>query len=787
MKKVYALILCLLFFAIFNEEKASANVSDTIHVTHYNLSIDTINFSAHTLRGSSLLNIQSKVNGVNNITLNLLKMIIDSIKSKGQKLNYTYIANTDIHISPASLLNVGDTMSLRVFYHGSPQQDASWGGFIFSGTYAFNMGVGFDSDPHSFGKVWYPCVDEFTDHSSYEFHITTSATNKAFCNGTLQSVTNNPNGTKTWHWNLNQNIPAYLASIAVAPFYTMKKTYNGIPVEWAIMPTDSAKTKNTFVNIGSALSTFTNAYGPYRWDKAGYVAIPFNYGAMEHATSIHIGKAFIDGTLSYETLWAHELSHHWWGDLVTCETEGDMWLNEGFASFNESLFLENLYGQTSYKNNIRSMNRYVLQFSHIDDGGYLALVNVPHLYTYGTTVYQKGAMVAHTLRNYMGDSKFFQGCKDYMNNRAFGNANSDDFRNELATSSGSNLNDFFTDWVKNPGFPQFSIDSTQTVNLGNQYLVKVFTKQKQKGNTHTYNMLVECNLTNGVKDTTVTLNINSTTNVFSIQTSFLPSWISLDRNEKICDAISDYEKTIVSAGTNLFPETNASLNVLNTGTANSIVRIEHNWVAPDDFIGQNPGIKLSDYHYYKIEGIFSAGFKSKATFNYDGTYTSTGYIDNTLFPIGGKEDSLVILYRKGAGYNWEKVKGYTLNKGVSSTDKKGTFTIDTLKIGEYVFGYYDFTLSTNKESQLIAEKYYQLHISPNPIKEVCKIQFSIPSNTKGSIRISDTLGREVFQSNVYSHQDFINWDTWQKKPGIYIVSLFVNDSIVKSEKILLEK
>ena len=788
MKKRYYLLLFTTYLSfLIGTQNVSAGVSDTIHVSHYNITIDTINFSAHTLRGSTLLSIQSKLNQVHNITLNLLQLQIDSIKSRNQKLNFTYVASTDIHISAPAALNTGDTLSLRVFYHGSPKQDASWGGFIFSGSYAFNMGVGFAADPHSFGKVWFPCVDEFTDRSTYEFFINTSASNKAFCNGTLQSVVSNPNGTKTWHWELKQPIPAYLASIAVAPFYTLKKTYNGIPVEWAIMPTDSIKTKNTFANFGSALSCFTNSYGPYRFDKAGYVAIPFNYGAMEHATSIHIGKAFIDGTLNYETLWAHELSHHWWGDLVTCETEGDMWLNEGFASFNESLFLENLYGKTSYKNNIRSVNRYVLQFAHIDDGGYLSLENVPHLYTYGTTVYQKGAMVAHTLRNYMGDAKFFQGCKDYMNNKAFANANSNDLRNELATSSGNNLNNFFTDWISTPGFPHFSIDSTRITPNGNLYDVKIFTKQKQKGNTHMYNMLVECNFTNGIKDTNVVFTIDSAVNSYHVQLPFLPNWISIDRDDKMSDAISDYEKTISTLGSQAFPETNASLNVLNKGNSNSTVRIEHHWVAPDDFIGQNPGIKLSDYHYYSVDGIFTPSFLAKATFIYDGSFSTTGYIDNTLIPSNGREDSLVILYRKGAGYNWQMVKGYTLNKGVSSLDKKGTFTIDTLKKGEYVFGYHDISLSSKNQAENISEKNYQLSISPNPVKEKCTIHFTIPVQEKGIIHITDMLGKEIFQTAVYAHQNFITWDTWQKNAGMYIVSLEVNQKKVKTEKIILEK
>lgn len=185
----------------------------------------------------------------------------------------------------------------------------------------------------------------------------------------------------------------------------------------------------------------------------------FTAGAMEHATNISIGRAFINGTLGYETLWAHELSHMWWGDKVTCKTDADMWLNEGWASFNEALFTQALYGNTAYKNWIRTNHRKVLQFAHISDGSYLALNAIPSDYTYGATAYQKGADIVHTLRNYLGDSLFKVGTQHYLDSFAYGNASSANLRDALTSATGINMNRFFDDWIFTPGFPHFSIDS----------------------------------------------------------------------------------------------------------------------------------------------------------------------------------------------------------------------------------------------------------------------------------------------------------------------------------------
>lgn len=763
-----------------------ALVSDTINVRHYTIRIDTINYTTHSIRGSAALIVKSKLNNVNNITLNFLELNIDSIVSNGQPLTYSY-NDTLLRITPPAPLNQNDSIMFTVYYNGQPQQDASWGGFYFSGQYAFNLGVSFSQDPHNFGRVWFPCIDEFTDRSLYDFYITTPSSYKAFCNGTLQGTINNLNGTITWHWKLNQTIPSYLASMAVAPFYTLQRISSGIPVQWAVLIGDTIATLNTFAKIDTAVSSFITAYGPYPWDKIGYVATPVVYGGMEHATSIHISKAFIDGSFTYETLWAHELSHMWWGDNVTCATEQDMWLNEGLAVFNEYFFTEKAYGLTAYKNAIRSNHRKVLQFTHIIDGNYFALNNVPHAYTYGNTVYQKGGDFAHTLKKYMGDSLFVVGCQGYMSNRAHGNATSAQFRDELALASGMNMTRFFDDWIFTSGFPHFSIDSVVHIPAAMDHYW-VYTRQRTKGNaSHIYSMPVDITFSDGVNDTTVSVVIDSATNVFHISLIGVFDFVALDRNEKVSDAISDYERVIITTGSVTMPETNVSLNVLSVGAPSPLVRIEHNWVKPDDFILSNPGIRLSDYHYWKVDGNFDSTFISTATFTYDGrtpavsSSLSTGYIDNTLITV--TEDSLVLLYRRKAGENWSVIPNTTTNFGGSHIDKSGSIRIDTLGKGEYALGYRDYTI-TSAPSISFSKNHLALRAFPNPAGSICRLEFIIPYREAGVISVFDSSGKMVYRTAVFSHQQFINWDTYGLASGIYSAVLSVKGSKAM-EKIIL--
>lgn len=779
MKKIIISIL-VIFGSFYSKCDAQTNLEPD--VIKYTININSINIAASSIDANTIVEFKVDSSNVSHIKLSLFKLLIDSIQQNATNLNFTY-DDTTITIQLLSPLNLGDSSSVSVFYHGNPKQDPSgWGGFYFSGTYAFNLGVGFDSDPHNLGKIWFPCVDNFTDRAYYHFNVVTPSTSKAFCNGILTGQTLLPNGNIRWTWEMNDRIPTYLASIAIAPYYTWKRNYSGIPVEIACAPSDSNLVAATYVNLPTILTDYINAYGPYPFDKVGFCLIPFGSGAMEHATSIHIGRSFINGTLAYETLWAHELAHMWWGDNVTCKTAGDMWLNEGFASFNEAFITQQLYGETAYRDWNRSNHRSVLQFAHIKDGGYLPLQNIPMNHTYGTTVYNKGASVAHTLRYYMTDSLFFDGCKSYMQLLKDSSANSYDLRDKLAAASGINMTAFFDDWVFTPGFPHFSIDSVVIIsNPPAIFNYTVYTRQKSKGNNHLYQMLVDLNFSDGTIDTTLRVLIDQPTNSFQFQLPYYLPWISVDRFDKMADAIIDNEKVITATGGYAIPETNVTLTVTNVGTGPNTIRIEHNFVPADDF-KVNPGIKVSDYHYWKIDGIFSNGFASRAVFLYNGgTSLTTGYLDNTL--ITSVEDSLVILYRQNAGADWQIVPGFTLNKSGSSTDKIGNIVIDTLKKGEYTFGYYSVLAGINQTSQITKEL---LKVYPNPSSDTFTISIPQVENKNLMICIYDIAGRNVFNRNLYSNESF-TWDPGLLSNGEYIIKLFNNKEVISSKNVIYNK
>ncbi len=753
------------------------------HADHFTIRIDSIDMSAGTIKGNTEVTLVSEQSGLNQAALSLLEFTVDSVTSPDQTVSFTY-DDTTLTVDFSAPLTINDSIDIRIYYQGTPSTDASgWGGFYFSGAYAFNLGVGFLADPHNFGRAWYPCLDEFASRSTYDFFIRTSSGQKAFCNGDLIQQSSVPGGQVEWHWKIEQTIPSYLVSMAVGPYISFADTTSGIPVEFACLPSDTNNVKATFSNLDTTVAGFSDAYGPYPFSKIGYCLIPFNSGAMEHATSVHIGRVFINGSQSYSTLWAHELSHMWWGDKVTCASQEDMWLNEGFASFNEAFYYEVNSSKEAYTNWIRSNHRQVVQFAHTpaQDGSYLTLNNIPHEYTYGSHVYNKGASIAHTMRGYMGDSAFFDGCKYYMNNRAYSHASSYDLRDDMESGSGKPMDRFFDDWVFTPGFPHFSIDSVNII-FGAFDHVYVHTRQRSKGVTHLYEMPVEVNLTDGINDTTFTVIIDSLTNMFHFPLLFTPTMISLDRALKVTDAIVDYELEVASSGVKIMYETNVVLNVQNVGASNSTVRVEHNYVMPDPFKQSNPGIRLSDYHYWKIDGLLDQAFISKATFVYDGsTSPSSGFLDNTL--ITGSEDSLVMLFREGTWDDWKIVDSFTLNTGPSVLDKRGTVVVDTLMKGEYAFGILDHSVGFDELD--ITEKKV-MNLFPNPADDILTVEVLRKYDQGTSrYRVIDTGGRVFIEGSLADKGSQFQINTIGLSKGLYLLIMDQKGKHFAAEKFVI--
>lgn len=678
--------LCYIIVVLFGWQFSSAQIADRgnipahhklIDVLHYAIRLDISDLLSHSISGNTELIIKPGVDKLSSFQLDLLDFHIDSVLVNGKAGNFTYDGNL-ISISVNKTLSKEDTVVVNVFYNGQPAKDEWWGGFYFTDKYAYNYGVGMAAEPPTFGRAWYPCIDNFTDRATYDYYITVDSGNTAVCCGVLVDVKSNKDNRKTYHWKLSHTIPTYLSSIAVSGYEVINYTYKGvereIPVCIYVEPGNVENAGKTFVHLENTLKLFEDRFGPYAWQRVGYVTVPYFGGAMEHATNITLSESSVNGTLSDEYLIMHELSHSWFGNLVTCRTEQDMWLNEGWASYCEAVFMEGVYGNEAFKSYNRNNHRNVLEKLHIQDDGYRPLYGNPHRYTYSGTVYDKGADVVHTLRGYLGDSLFFSVIKQYLKEYAFRDISTCEFRDFLSAKTGIDLNDFFDTWVLSGGFPHFSIEETVSVPEKNNYGVTVNVKQsllskEDFSNSNSIDITFMNNDWNTHHDR-IRFSGEKGSQYFLL--SFEPSLIMLDPEEKTADATVDNYKIIKADGEYYFENTafNAKVSFTKSSKQDSILmRAIHNYIPPS---GEEKDYLLSAHHYWTIEGIFGENTSITGAF----LYNTNKWLDASM--SDAKSKYFVLLYREKAGDKWQETE-FSLD-GDSTF---GQFIVNNIRAGDY--------------------------------------------------------------------------------------------------------
>jgi hypothetical protein len=748
--------------------------SDSIDITHYTINLDFSMMPQPGIHAECTVDFMALVPGIEAITLDLEGLQVDSVIQLGEQVAYNHVGSK-LRITLAQSLNTGESANVRVFYHGIPVEDASgFGGFSFSGTYAYNIGVGFDADPHNFGRVWFPCFDNFVERSTYTCIVKMPENYRAYCGGILIDDAVD-SGLRTMVWDLNQPVPSYLASVAVAPYAQVNDTFNSItnpslPVVLAALPADTTAMKNAFISLEPIFEEFESHFGPYRWDRIGYVLVPFQAGAMEHASNIAFMRDLIPlGASQNQHIMAHELSHHWFGDLATCRTASEMWLNEGWASYTERLFDEWLINRETYDANVRNNHREMLQFAHVRDGGYWPLNNVPHAYTYSNHTYELPSDKIHTLRSYMGDTLFYTGIQNYLNTHIYTHATSEDLETALEEASELDLTNYFNDWVETPGWVGFEVDSF-LYEPGEVGMVEVFYSQKSAGNSHTFTnvpMKVSAMLADfSFVETTELLTGPSGSFTFNVASQ--PVNVFFNRNEAISQAVTAEEKIINSTGNIALTNALSELTVA-TITDSVFIRAEHYWVAPDPIKEPFAMYRLSPNRYWKFDVFPEGGTKAKLKLTYNGRTTTTdaGWLDHELIT---DENKLVLMYRRNNYDDWQ-VLNATKTMYASTTDKFGRFELDSLMPGEYTFAEIDSSLGIHAVRSDAADFGFQL--SPNPCLE--QLTISWEDDAVVSLAISSMEGKALGWIPVKDSGNKRSIPVSHLAPGMYMLTAQTKD------------
>ena len=573
-----------------------------------------------------------------------------------------------------------------------------------------------------------------------------------------------------------------MASVAIAAYEEVKYNVDGIPVLLTALEEDTANLRSSFENIPACIRRFEEVYGDHTFDRIGFNIVPFNSGAMEHATNIAYPRyAIANGGKQNETLYAHELAHHWWGNTTTCGTQEDMWLNEGWASYSERIFLEAVYGREAYNEDIEANHKRVLQFAHIQDGDVLPVSGIGHSNTYGRHVYNKGADMVHSLRGMMGDDGFFEACGSFQQRYKLQDVSTDDMKAHFQKYTSLDLTGFFEQWIKEAGFAH--MDIVQAYKQADRYHLRI--KQTPRFNELVYTNL-KVQLTAFAADRSrwdTTIVIDQAQQDIVANCPLDAVYWSLDFDDKISDATTT-DWAIVSDTTIAKWNYGMMSNiVVDAPSADSmLLHITHHWAPADGTYGVPVGARLSRERYWSVGGVWQDETVVSAEIAYNGltsTQQEFGYLDTDLIRI--TEDSLVLLYRSHASAEWQVADNYTKTMG-SLFDKRGTIQINNLKQGQYALAMYDAQLATVKAPEKSAAKY---KVYPNPTDNVLIISFN-DKPTTGIVEITDSLGKVVLKEQLNEVSETYLIDVSGLVPGTYFVGVVIDQQAYNLQKIVVK-
>jgi len=447
-------------------------------------------------------------------------LAVDSVKERNGLLSFKQKDNT-LKISFSNLKSKGTFDSVTVFYHGVPP-NTGFGSFVNSIHDSVPI-MWTLSEPYG-SRDWWPCKNGLDDKAdSIDVYITAPSQYAAVSNGLRQSeIIEGSN--KITHWKHRYPIASYLVCMALSNYAEFENHVlignTNLLMETFCYPESLDLFQENTPLVLNQLQFYSNIFGAYPFIKEKYGQVQFGWGGgEEHQTSTFIVKPD-------EALMAHELGHQWFGDKVTCGSWQDIWLNEGFATFLASLYMEHTYPMTA----ISTRKAEIDKITSLTGGSVFVddTTNVSRIFD-SRLSYTKGSHLLYMLRWILGDSSFFRGIRNYLNDSTlgFGFARTIDFQRNLEKVSGIKLDYFFNNWFYGQGYPSYNVQWSQ---LGNDFVKIEMNQTTSDKSVPFFALPVALQFKNTTQQKTIVVNNTFNGETFIKEIGFVADSLVIDPN-----------------------------------------------------------------------------------------------------------------------------------------------------------------------------------------------------------------------------------------------------------------
>jgi len=398
-------------------------------------------------------------------------------------------------------------------------------------------------------SAWFPTIDSPNQKSTEEIAITVDEKYKTLSNGILSHSEINGDGTRTDFWEMNMPHAPYLFMMTIGEFEIYKDKWRDIEVNYYVEKEYAEYAKDIFGLTPEMLEFFSNKLGvDYPWQKYSQVIVrDYVSGAMENTSAVIFGefthqtkREMIDGSAGEDVI-SHELFHHWFGDLVTCESWANLPLNESFATYGEVLWREHKYGDDKAAEGLQNdLNGYLRQAERGKLKDMIRFDYDRREDMFDGHSYQKGGRILHMLRNYIGDDAFFASLQLYLETNKFTDVEMHQLRLACEKITGKDLNWFFNQWFYSSGHPELNIEYSYDDSLKTQTIT---VEQMQKlDEIPLYYIPLNIDIYVDGKVETKEIIIDKVMNTFTFEVSSKPDLVNFDADKMLlCEKIDNHE------------------------------------------------------------------------------------------------------------------------------------------------------------------------------------------------------------------------------------------------------
>jgi aminopeptidase N len=453
------------------EDDSQAANRDQFDVLHYEIFLAP-DFDTESLTAAVTVTLQAEQDGVVFVDLDLANTLeVDRVTGSGTALPFDHTDDV-LRLFPPQPLDRDDTWTATIHYGGQPEP-TGFLGFSFGTTPAGNPLLATLSQPYG-ARSWWPCKDTPDDKATVLLRAVVPDGLYVASNGILEVEV--PSGGNTlFQWRHEYPISTYGVSIAVAEYVSWEETWLSpggrvLPIEYHVFPEHEEAARFDFGRTTEILDYYTELFGEYPFVDEKYGMAEFVWeGAMEHQTMTSYGDVFLTGDRFYERIIGHELAHQWWGNSMTLEDWGELWVHEGFATLAEGLWVERAEGTAAYRTFLRRRSNGCCGFN--------GPISPPNR-LFNQTVFNKAAWMLHMLRGFLGDTAFFSAMYDLAQRPElqYGTIVTEDVVEQFETSTGQPLQWFFDQWLYRIGRPTFTVDWT-TKSVGDRTRLQVVIDQ----------------------------------------------------------------------------------------------------------------------------------------------------------------------------------------------------------------------------------------------------------------------------------------------------------------------